>query len=105
LGITLLVGRQDQRHRLRIDRLGDRVGLGGEEAIDLMRPGIGFDLMPRLLSNVVQMPAKANSGRFSLSANEEGLPRPPNHAPTRSKAGGRGTPPAFASTALGLGAG
>src|SRR6201982_3210239 len=32
-------------------------------------PGIGFDFVPRSPLNVVQMPAKANSGRSSLSAN------------------------------------
>jgi hypothetical protein len=32
-------------------------------------PGIGFDLVPRSSLNSVQMPAKANRGRFSLSAN------------------------------------
>src|SRR5258705_13525640 len=32
-------------------------------------PGSGFDFVPRSPLNVVQMPAKANSGRSSLSAN------------------------------------
>src|SRR6188472_4754796 len=32
-------------------------------------PGTGFDFVPRSPLNVVQMPAKANSGRSSLSAN------------------------------------
>src|SRR3984893_1022472 len=33
-------------------------------------PGMGFDLVPRSPLNSVQMPAKANSGRSSLSANQ-----------------------------------
>jgi hypothetical protein len=32
-------------------------------------PGTGFDLVPRSPLNVVQMPANANSGRSSVSAN------------------------------------
>src|SRR6478672_2596237 len=40
-----------------------------EKTIDLMRPGTGFDFVPRSPLNVVQMLAKANSGRSSASAN------------------------------------
>src|SRR6478672_5598950 len=40
-----------------------------EKTIDLMRPGTGFDFVPRSPLNVVQIPAKANSERSSLSAN------------------------------------
>src|SRR5258705_7976352 len=33
-------------------------------------PGSGFDFVPRSPLNVVQMPAKANTGRSSLNANQ-----------------------------------
>jgi hypothetical protein len=33
-------------------------------------PATGFDLVPRSPLNVVQMPAKANGGRSSFSANQ-----------------------------------
>jgi hypothetical protein len=62
-------GREDDRHRLGMDRLNDRVRRRRQKAVDEMRPGIGFDLVPRSPSNSVQMPAKANSGRSLLSAN------------------------------------
>jgi hypothetical protein len=35
------------RHRLRMDRLDDRVRRRGQEAVDQVGTGIGFDLVPR----------------------------------------------------------
>jgi hypothetical protein len=37
--LALLVGRQDHRHRLRMDRLNDGVRRRRQEAVDLMWPG------------------------------------------------------------------
>jgi hypothetical protein len=67
--ITFFVGGQDHRHGLRMDRLDYRVWRCREKTIDLMRPGTGFDFVPRSPLNDVQKPAKAVSGRSSLSAN------------------------------------
>src|SRR5580704_15293751 len=55
-----------------MDRLDDGIGRSRQETVHVMRcgPGIGFDSMPRSPLNSVQMPAKANSGRSSLSANQ-----------------------------------
>src|SRR5215469_11506319 len=36
--VALLIGRQDHRHRLRMDRLHHRICICREEAVDLMRP-------------------------------------------------------------------
>jgi hypothetical protein len=52
-----------------MDRGDHCVRLGRQEAIDVVGPGMGLDLVPRSPANVVQMPANANSGRSSLSAN------------------------------------
>jgi hypothetical protein len=41
-----------------------------EEAIDVMRTGIGLDFVPRSPLNSVQIPAKQVSGRSSLRANQ-----------------------------------
>src|SRR5262245_36311199 len=68
--VTLLIGRQDHRHGLGMDRLDDRVRRRRQEAVDLVRPRHGFDFVPRSPLNAVQMAAKANSGRSSLSANQ-----------------------------------
>ena len=68
--IALLISGQDDRHRLGMDRLDDRVRRGGQKAVDLCGPGTGFDFVPRSPLNSVQMPAKADSGRSSLSANQ-----------------------------------
>jgi hypothetical protein len=37
--VSFFVGRQDHRHRLRVDRLHHRVRRGGQEAVDEMRAG------------------------------------------------------------------
>ena len=68
--VPFLVGRQDHWHGLGMDGLDDRVRCGRQEAVDQMRPGIGFDLVPRSPLNSVQMPPKADSGRSSLRANQ-----------------------------------
>jgi hypothetical protein len=66
--VALLVGRQDHRHRLGMDRRDDSVRRGGEKAVD-QGPGSGFDFGPRSPLNSVQMPANAVSGRSLPSAN------------------------------------
>jgi hypothetical protein len=68
--IALLLRGQDHRHGLGMYRLDYGVGRCSEKAVDLMRPRIGFDLVPRSPLKVVQMPANANGGRFSLDANQ-----------------------------------
>jgi len=70
----LFVGREDHRHGLRMDRLDHRVRRCREKTIDLMRPPAPVSTScrdPPL--NVVQMPAKANSGRASLSAKPDDI--------------------------------
>jgi hypothetical protein len=53
-----------------MDWLDHRVRRCREKAIDLMRPRHRLDFVPRSPLNTVHMPAKANSGRSSLSANQ-----------------------------------
>ena len=68
--VALLIGRQDHRHGLRMDRLDDRVRRCREKAVDLVRARDGFDFVPRSPLNSVQMPANVHSGRSSFSANQ-----------------------------------
>jgi len=56
--------------RLWMDRFDDRVRRRGQEPVDQVRAGDRFDLVPRSPLNSVQIPANANGGRFSLSANQ-----------------------------------
>src|SRR3954451_21744447 len=46
------------------------LGEGVRKPYTLWGPGTGFDFVPRSPLKVVQMPAKATSGRSSLSANQ-----------------------------------
>jgi hypothetical protein len=48
----------------------DAIGRGRQKVIDAMRPGTGLNFGPQSPKNVVQMPAKANNGRPSFSANQ-----------------------------------
>jgi hypothetical protein len=58
------------RHRLRMDRLDNRVRRRRQESVDQVGRGIGFDFVPQSPLNSVQMPANVNSGRLSSSANQ-----------------------------------
>jgi hypothetical protein len=60
----------DHRHSLGLNRLDYGVGGGRQEAINVARPRYRLDLVPRSPLYSVQMPAKANSGRSPLSANQ-----------------------------------
>src|SRR5881396_3010675 len=53
-----------------MDRLDDGVRGGGEKPYTWCGPGIGFDFVPRSPLKIVHTPAKANSGRSSLSENQ-----------------------------------
>ena len=69
--VAFLIGGQDYRHGIRMDRLDDRVRRCREKTVDEVRgPGTGLDLVPRSPLNSVQMPANVHSGRSSFSANQ-----------------------------------
>jgi Phage integrase family len=68
--LAFLVGRQDHRHRLGMDRLDDRVRRGRQKAVDEVRAGDRLRLRAPVSFDSVQIPAKAVSGLSSLSANQ-----------------------------------
>ena len=53
--VALFVRRQNYRHGLRVDGLDDRVRRRRQEAVDVVRAGIGFDFVPRSPRNAVQI--------------------------------------------------
>jgi hypothetical protein len=82
--IALVVGRQNHRHRLQMDRLDDRVRRCRQGVIDEMGRGIGFDFMSLSPLNSVQMPAtkyRNSIVRAVLSPDEAGGALPKNFPP------------------------
>ena len=55
--VALFIGGKYDRHDLRMVRLDNRIRCRGQEAIDQMRAGTGFDFVPRSPLNFVQMRA------------------------------------------------
>jgi hypothetical protein len=68
--VTLLVGRQDHRHRFRMDRLDDGVRRRRQEAINLMRSWDRLGLGAAIAIERRPDAAKAVRGRSSLNANQ-----------------------------------
>jgi hypothetical protein len=68
--VALLLGGQENWHRLWMDRRDDRVGRRGQDAVDLVRTRNRLGLRAAVSLNSIQMPAKQNSGRLSSSANQ-----------------------------------
>ena len=69
--VPLLIGRQDHRHRLGMDRLDDGVRRRRQKAVDLMRSRHRLRLGAAVaLERRSRCRRSANSGRSSLSANQ-----------------------------------
>ena len=69
--VALLVGDQDHRHRLRVDRLDDRVRRRRQKAVDVVRPRDRLRLGARSPLNSAQRPATPL--RFTSTTNPSGM--------------------------------